>query len=249
MPKSFDDFDLIYEDTVSPLDVARHPHVYRKVPGPCHSLWVNACRLILSRYKKASIESDSGGMHAAVVALLLLPSRVLMYNSSFSGKRKSILMQKMLEEAVEKSSYFFETLSYPDRSASPTDQSLGCMSDEVDGTIADDSGVRDDESVVSEGQLPKASYPELSASSAVPPHSSKAGVGIKDLADERTIRKCKSLVREGHVALAVRALLQAQFLDPLSPVVKKKIQDLHHSFDGVTPICPYNIKGSRNCSD
>ena len=41
LPLSFEDFDTLYNDTVSPLDIATHPPVYKKVPEPCLSIWVN----------------------------------------------------------------------------------------------------------------------------------------------------------------------------------------------------------------
>ena len=63
--------------------------------------------MVFTRYKKASIAADHQDMHAAVMALLQLPSKVFTYNSSFSGKRKGSLVHEKLEEVIKHVSYFF----------------------------------------------------------------------------------------------------------------------------------------------
>ena len=159
----------MYRGGISPADIARHPPVYRKVPEVCHSLWVNACRIILSRYKKESIAENSDGMCAAVLAFLQLPSEVLTYSSSFSGKRKVSLVQKKREDVIERSTYFFRR--HPNISENSQQVRL---SHEKSQVVEDED--RTDKDV--------------------------------ERADERTIRKCRSLIRDGHVARAAKTLLQ-----------------------------------------
>ena len=47
------------------------------------------------------------------------------------------------------------------------------------------------------------------------------------------------------MAQAARALLQTDFLDTVEPSIRKKLQLLHPSFDGVTPSCPDNLEGEE----
>ena len=63
--------------------------------------------MLLSRYKKTSPTADPGCMYAAVILLLQLPSEVLMCNSAYSANRKSSLMQKILEDVIDRVNYKF----------------------------------------------------------------------------------------------------------------------------------------------
>jgi len=86
--------------SVSPLDIANHAKLLRKVPHTNRSIFIATMRRLLANYTKASMDQDSATLHNCLVEILMLPGQTMI--SRRGGKkgrqRDSAIMHHRLME-------------------------------------------------------------------------------------------------------------------------------------------------------
>jgi hypothetical protein len=88
-------------NSVTPVEIANHPKLLRKVPYTNRSLFITTLRRLLGDYVRASLEKDSAAQHKCIVEILMLPGQTMIRRRGGSkGRRRdtAIMHHRLLEK-------------------------------------------------------------------------------------------------------------------------------------------------------
>ncbi len=71
--------------SVSPLDIANHAKLLRRIPHTNRSIFIATMRKLLANYTKASMDQDPTDLHNCLVEILMLPGQTMI--SRRGGKK------------------------------------------------------------------------------------------------------------------------------------------------------------------
>jgi hypothetical protein len=92
---------------ITPVDIANHPKLLRKVPYTNRSMFNSTMRRPLSDYTRASLQKDSAAQHRSIVEILSIPGQTMISRRGGKKGRQrdiAIMQHRLIERNLASSS-------------------------------------------------------------------------------------------------------------------------------------------------